>query len=59
MPSENLITDHLRLEPWSDSHTALLVELAASTEVTRFIGDGVVWSRSRALEAVSRSPCCD
>ncbi|HEY3725570.1 MAG TPA: GNAT family N-acetyltransferase [Solirubrobacteraceae bacterium] len=48
MPFEALTTARLRLEPWSDDHTELLVRLAASPQVTRYIGDGVPWPESRA-----------
>jgi RimJ/RimL family protein N-acetyltransferase len=45
-----LLTERMRLEPWADSHTELLVRLSALSEVTRFIGDGKVWSSFRATE---------
>jgi RimJ/RimL family protein N-acetyltransferase len=48
VPFETLTTPRLRLEPWTDSHTGLLVRLAADPAVTRYIGDGAPWPESRA-----------
>src|SRR4051794_26263772 len=48
VPFETLTTARLRLEPWSDRHTELLVRLAADPAVTRYIGDGAPWRQSRA-----------
>jgi RimJ/RimL family protein N-acetyltransferase len=45
-----LLTERMRLEPWDDSHTELLVRLSGLPEVTRFIGDGTAWSSFRATE---------
>ena len=50
LPDHTLLTSRLRLDPWSQAHTALLAGLAAMPEVVRFIGDGSVWSPARAEE---------
>ncbi len=50
MEDGTLLTARMRLEPWDDSHTELLVRLSALSQVTRFIGDGTVWSSFRATE---------
>jgi RimJ/RimL family protein N-acetyltransferase len=47
VPFETLTTARLRLEPWSDRHTEMLVRLAADPAVTRYIGDGAPWPQSR------------
>jgi pimeloyl-ACP methyl ester carboxylesterase/RimJ/RimL family protein N-acetyltransferase len=44
---EPLCTERLRLQPWSDAHTELLVELSAMPSVVRYIGDGAPWPRTR------------
>ncbi len=43
-----LVTQRLRLEEWTDADTELVVSLTSMPEVMRFIGDGNVWSRTRA-----------
>jgi RimJ/RimL family protein N-acetyltransferase len=53
MPHESLPTARLRLEPWDESHTALLVRLSAMTAVMRFIGDGTLWPRARAEDVAA------
>jgi RimJ/RimL family protein N-acetyltransferase len=52
-PEGRLETARLGLEPWSDAHTALLVELSAIPEVMRFVGSGAVWSAARAEEVAA------
>jgi pimeloyl-ACP methyl ester carboxylesterase/RimJ/RimL family protein N-acetyltransferase len=47
---EALRTEQLRLEPWSDAHTELLVELSAMPEVMRHIGDGTPWPHTKACD---------
>jgi RimJ/RimL family protein N-acetyltransferase len=49
-----LTTERLRLEPWSAEHTSLLVRLSSLPEVTRFLGTGELWPRSRAEDLSSR-----
>ncbi len=49
MPTaETLCTPRLRLEPWAESHSEILVRLAALPDVTRYIGDGEPWPADRA-----------
>jgi RimJ/RimL family protein N-acetyltransferase len=55
VPGEILTTGRMRLEPWSASHTAMLVRLASLPEVTRFIGDGSPWPRAPAVELSART----
>lgn len=43
-----LETARLRLEPWSEAHTELLVRLSAISEVVRHVASGDVWPRERA-----------
>jgi RimJ/RimL family protein N-acetyltransferase len=43
-----LETARLRLEPWGEQHTELLVRLSSNPEVTRFVGAGVPWTRAQA-----------
>jgi pimeloyl-ACP methyl ester carboxylesterase len=50
---EPLITSRLRLEPIAEAHTALLLELASTPDVMRFIGDGSLWSRERVEDVAS------
>jgi RimJ/RimL family protein N-acetyltransferase len=45
---ETLCTSRLRLEPWSANHTELLVQLASTPQVARYIGDGLPWPADRA-----------
>jgi RimJ/RimL family protein N-acetyltransferase len=47
-------TERLRLEPWGERHTEMLVWLSSLPEVTRFIGAGEVWSREWAVEVAER-----
>jgi pimeloyl-ACP methyl ester carboxylesterase/RimJ/RimL family protein N-acetyltransferase len=50
MPTaETLHTPRLRLEQWAESHTDMLLRLAARPEVTRHIGDGEPWPARRAV----------
>src|ERR671910_2235177 len=46
-------TARLRLEPWDEAHTRLLVELSSDPQVVRHIGTGEPWSPELA-ERVSR-----
>ncbi len=50
MPGQPLITPRLRLEPWDESHTRLLMELATIPSVMRFIGDGSLWPPERVQD---------
>jgi RimJ/RimL family protein N-acetyltransferase len=50
MPAAALLTDRLRLEPWGPAHAGLVVSLTSMPEVMRFIGDGNVWSVTRARQ---------
>jgi RimJ/RimL family protein N-acetyltransferase len=55
VPPRPLLTPRLRLEPWSEDHTEMLVSLAGLPEVVRYIGDGAPWSEGRALELDARN----
>ncbi|MGH2875747.1 MAG: GNAT family N-acetyltransferase [Solirubrobacteraceae bacterium] len=46
-------TSRLLLEPWDESHTALLRRLALTPAVVRHIGDGTTWSEAR-IQDVAR-----
>jgi RimJ/RimL family protein N-acetyltransferase len=48
-----LKTDRLELVAWAPQHDALLVGWSADPAVVRFIGDGSLWPRSRALEVAA------
>lgn len=48
-----LETARLRLEPWDEAHTPLLVRLSAIPEVMRHIASGEVWAPDKA-EQVAR-----
>ena len=54
MGSGPLQTERLSLTPWSERDVELLERLAASPEVTRFIGSGVPWTSQRATEVALR-----
>jgi RimJ/RimL family protein N-acetyltransferase len=43
----------LRLDPWSEAHTALLVRLSSMPPVVRYIGRGALWSRREAEEVAA------
>jgi RimJ/RimL family protein N-acetyltransferase len=51
--SGSLETPRLRLDPWTEAHTELLVRLSSIPEVMRFIGPGVPWSPTHAQEAAA------
>lgn len=53
MSDRTITTTRLRLEPWDDSHTALLISLSAMPRVTRHIAAGEVWPRARAEEVAA------
>jgi RimJ/RimL family protein N-acetyltransferase len=55
MPQRVTDTERLRLEPLSDANADVIVGLAATPEVMRFIGDGSVWPRARAEEVLAAS----
>ena len=55
MPQRVLDTERLRLEPLSDANADVIVELAATPQVMRFIGAGSVWTRARAEEVLAAS----
>lgn len=46
-------TARLRLEPWDERHTEMLVRLSAMPEITRYIGPGTPWPRSQALDVAT------
>jgi RimJ/RimL family protein N-acetyltransferase len=46
-------TARLRLDPWGEEHTELLVRLSAMPEAMRFIGLGVPWPRAKAEEVAA------
>lgn len=48
-----LETARLRLQPWGEQHTELLVRLASSPDVMRFIGPGLPWPRAKAEEVAA------
>ena len=48
-----LETPRLRLDPWADVHTELLVRLSRIPEVIRFVGPGTPWSRATAEEVAA------
>jgi RimJ/RimL family protein N-acetyltransferase len=56
MPSQFLETARLRLLPWGEQHSELLVRLASNPDVMRFIGPGTPWSRAKA-EQVAAAQC--
>jgi RimJ/RimL family protein N-acetyltransferase len=47
---KSIETSRLRLDPWTDEHTSMLIRLSAIPEVVRYVGTGETWSRSRAEE---------
>jgi RimJ/RimL family protein N-acetyltransferase len=49
--TDALRTPRLRLERWTDAHLGVLLELSALPEVTRYVGDGQVWTPERARES--------
>jgi len=55
MASETLLTPRLRLEPWSDAHTEMLVRLGSTPSVTRYIGAGSTWPADRSIEVAQRN----
>jgi len=46
-------TARLRLHPWGEEHTELLVRLSSMPDVMRFIGPGVPWPRAKAEEVAA------
>jgi RimJ/RimL family protein N-acetyltransferase len=46
-------TDRLELLAWAPAHDELLVAWSSDPAVVRYIGDGSVWSRDRALEVAA------
>jgi RimJ/RimL family protein N-acetyltransferase len=56
MAPEPLETARLRLHPWSEQHTELLVRLASNPNVVRFIGPGAPWPRAKA-EEIAAAQC--
>ncbi len=53
MAGQPLITARLRLQPWDESYTALLMELATLPAVMRYIGNGSPWPPERVQEVSS------
>jgi RimJ/RimL family protein N-acetyltransferase len=53
MSSGSLETPRLRLDPWTEAHTDLLVHLSSIPEVMRFIGPGVPWSPAHAEQVAA------
>jgi RimJ/RimL family protein N-acetyltransferase len=51
--SDALETARLRLDPWDEPHTELLVRLSSIPEVMRFIGRGVPWSSAKGEEVAA------
>lgn len=51
--TQTVQTSRLLLEPWDESHTALLRRLALTPAVMRHIGDGTTWSEAR-IQDVAR-----
>ena len=52
---EPLTTPRLRLDPWSEAHTALLGTLARTPTVVRYIGDGTTWTDARIHDVAARN----
>jgi len=52
---ESLTTPRLRLDPWSEPHTALLGTLARTPAVVRYIGDGTTWTDARIHDVAARN----
>jgi RimJ/RimL family protein N-acetyltransferase len=50
---ETLLTERLELAPWSSEDAEMLVALAATPAVTRYIGDGRPWSELRARDVAA------
>jgi RimJ/RimL family protein N-acetyltransferase len=50
-----LITERLRLEPWTPAHGGMLARLAALPEVMRHIGSGATWTAAEAEEHSARA----
>jgi RimJ/RimL family protein N-acetyltransferase len=46
-------TARLRLEPWDETHAALLARLAAIPQVMRYIGPGELWSPAKTEEVAA------
>jgi len=51
--TSSLKTDRLELLAWAPEHDELLVSWSSDPAVMRFIGDGSVWPRARALEVAA------
>jgi RimJ/RimL family protein N-acetyltransferase len=49
-----LETARLRLEPWTEDATDVVVRLSAMPEMTRFVNRGEVWTPERAAEVSAR-----
>jgi RimJ/RimL family protein N-acetyltransferase len=49
----SLETPRLRLDPWAEIHTELLVRLSSMPEVMRFVGPGVPWPRAKAEQVAA------
>ncbi len=52
---DTLYTARLLLRPWTAEDDELLVTLSARPEMVRFIADGSVFSRERALQIAARA----
>ncbi|MDA0588500.1 MAG: GNAT family N-acetyltransferase [Planctomycetota bacterium] len=48
-------TARLNLRPWRVTDVEPLVEICSDPAVMRFVGDGVVWSRSRCQEFIEQN----
>lgn len=48
-----LDTARMRLHPWGEQHTELLVSLASNRDVMRYIGPGAPWPRAKAEEVAA------
>jgi RimJ/RimL family protein N-acetyltransferase len=52
---DTLYTERLRLIPWATEHDEMLVTLSARPEMVRFVADGSVFNRERALDSAARA----
>lgn len=55
MPQQVIDTERLRLAPLSEDNAHVIVALAATPQVMRFIGAGSVWPRARTEEVLEAS----
>ncbi|MGH2858950.1 MAG: GNAT family N-acetyltransferase [Solirubrobacteraceae bacterium] len=53
--TSTLRTERLLLEPWDETHTELLRQLALTPAVMRYVGNGATWSDARIEDVAQRN----